>query len=124
MLISEYSVFADTAITSPISINKLSFVDDFFIFFFGKEWDIAGKYAQILIPSLALKFITNPLSFMLYIAEKQRWNFLIMIFLVLGIIISFLLGDSHLKVVKGISITLTFYYILHLYLSAKLSRAI
>ena len=105
------------------SITLFFFVDDLFTFFFGEEWAIAGKYAQILVPSLALKFIANPLSFMIYIAEKQKWNLIIMIFLVFGIILSFLIAENHLGVVKGISTTLVFYYIIHLYISARLSKA-
>ena len=62
-------------------------------------------------------------SFMLYIAEKQKWNLLIMIFLVFGIFVSFIIAENHLGVVKGISTTLVFYYLSHLYLSAKLSKA-
>ena len=98
------------------------FIEDLFVFFFGPEWVQAGTYAKILLPSLTIKFLVNPLSFMIYVAEKQKWNLFIMIFLVSGMIMSFYLADNPKGVVEFISITLIVYYIIHLFISAKLAK--
>lgn len=103
------------------SIILYFFVEDLFVFFFGSEWIIAGVYAKILLPSLTIKFLANPLSFMIYIAEKQKLNLIIMIFLVSGIFVSFLLSN-HVDVVRGISITLVLYYSMHIFISAKIAK--
>jgi O-antigen/teichoic acid export membrane protein len=104
------------------SIVLFFFIEDLFVFFFGPEWVQAGTYAKILLPSLTIKFLVNPLSFMIYVAEKQKWNLFIMIFLVSGMIMSFYLADNPKGVVEFISITLIIYYIIHLFISAKLAK--
>jgi O-antigen/teichoic acid export membrane protein len=104
------------------SILMFFFIEDLFVFFFGSEWVIAGVYAKILLPSLTIKFLANPLSFMFYVAEKQKWNLIIMIFLVVGIFLSFFIPDNHINVIKLISLTLTLYYSVHLVISAKLAK--
>jgi O-antigen/teichoic acid export membrane protein len=43
-----------------------------FSFVLGERWEMAGVYAQIMSLMFALQFITNPLSCMFFIAEKQR----------------------------------------------------
>lgn len=46
-----------------------------FSFFFGSEWYIAGDYARIFAIYYFFKFISSPLSYMFYIAEKQKTDF-------------------------------------------------
>lgn len=106
------------------SIVLFFFVEDLFVFFFGSKWVMAGIYAKILLPSLTIKFLANPLSFMIYIAEKQKWNLLIMIFLIVGIFLSFYISSNHLNVIKGISMTLIIYYSIHLIVSAKIAKVL
>lgn len=43
-----------------------------FIFAFGREWAQAGVIAIWLLPLFALRFVASPLSYMVYIAEKQH----------------------------------------------------
>ncbi|MFM7682967.1 MAG: oligosaccharide flippase family protein [Bacteroidota bacterium] len=43
-----------------------------FTFVFGQEWIIAGKFAQILIPLLAIKFWMSPLTMVFVIFSKQQ----------------------------------------------------
>lgn len=39
---------------------------------FGANWALAGVYAQILIPFIAIRFVSGPLSYVLFIANKQH----------------------------------------------------
>jgi O-antigen/teichoic acid export membrane protein len=39
---------------------------------FGANWAVAGVYAQILIPFIAIRFVSGPLSYVLFIANKQQ----------------------------------------------------
>ena len=96
-------------------------VEDFFAFVFGEPWREAGVYAQILIPALFLRFIANPLSFMIYIAEKQVWNFVCMVALFAMILGSLLVSQDPIQAVMLISSAYTVYYLLHLMLSFKLA---
>ena len=49
---------------------------DLFALVFGEDWREAGIYAQILTPMFLLQFITNPLSAMFLIVEKQKLDLL------------------------------------------------
>lgn len=48
--------------------------DALFSFVFGKQWEMAGQIAQIMAPMYFLNFIANPLSYTLYLYNKQRIN--------------------------------------------------
>lgn len=106
------------------SIILFFFIEDLFSIFFGSKWVEAGEYAKILLPSLALRFIVNPLSFMIYIAEKQKVNLISMFILFFLIIMSFVFGNSSREVVTGISISYCLIYTFYLFYSAKLAKAI
>jgi len=61
----------------------------FFGLVFGEEWSVAGEYAQLMTPMLALGFVTTPLSLMFLLAERQRLDLIFQIFLLLGVLLSF-----------------------------------
>jgi len=67
-------------------------VVDLFAFIFGKDWIVAGEYAQIMIPMFFLQFIVSPLSSMFMIAEKQKYDFIMQIFLFFGVLAAFIFG--------------------------------
>lgn len=48
--------------------------EELFTFFFGSEWGLSGQYAEIMIILFLFRFIASPLSSILYIAEKQKYN--------------------------------------------------
>lgn len=79
--ISEYkNTFMKLLIISVLPFGMFVFIaPDLFAFVFGENWREAGFYAQILSPMFFLQFITNPLSTMFLIVEKQNldlfWQF-------------------------------------------------
>lgn len=48
------------------------FAPSFFVFLFGEKWEIAGQYAQIMMPLLLLNFITSPISQITLILKRQK----------------------------------------------------
>ncbi|EIO3996956.1 oligosaccharide flippase family protein, partial [Vibrio vulnificus] len=58
-------------------------VEDLFSFVFGKEWRVAGQYAQILIPFFAVRFIATALSNTNNLFEKQYLALLWQLFLLI-----------------------------------------
>lgn len=100
------------------------FIEDMFLFFFGNDWKDSGTFAKILIPALALRFIVNPLSFMIYIAEKQKANLILMTLLFFLIVLSFCLFNTPERVVYGISISYCFVYFIYLCYSAIIAKVI
>jgi O-antigen/teichoic acid export membrane protein len=59
---------------------------------FGEEWREAGVYTQILTTVYYLQFISNPLSTMFYVAEKQRIDLYIQIFIILAMVSAMFIG--------------------------------
>ena len=96
-------------------------IEHIFVFFFGNEWQQAASFAKMLIPAMAIRFITNPLSFMIYIAQKQIINLQGMSLLATLTVASFYLGDSPLQVVQFISISYVIIYCLYLFISAHIA---
>jgi O-antigen/teichoic acid export membrane protein len=47
---------------------------------FGTEWEIAGHYARIISIMYLFKFVASPLSFMFYIVNKQRLDFILHVY--------------------------------------------
>lgn len=65
---------------------------DLFAFIFGTKWRIAGEYAQIMAPMYLLKFISSPLSYVYYIAGKQKEDLLIHIYIGISTFLIFMVG--------------------------------
>jgi O-antigen/teichoic acid export membrane protein len=68
------------------------FAPALFEFLFGSEWRIAGEYAQIMALMFFLQFTVSPLSSMFMIAEKQKYDLLMQIFLITTTFISLSAG--------------------------------
>ena len=68
---------------------------ELFAWVFGEQWRVAGEYAQILTPMAFLQFITNPLSSMFMIAEKQKIDLLWQICLLILVVVSFFFGKFY-----------------------------
>jgi len=47
------------------------FGEQIFSLAFGPEWAAAGRYAQILTPFFFTRFIASPLSYTLYLSQRQ-----------------------------------------------------
>ena len=97
---------------------------DIFVIVFGEKWKIAGEYAQILVPMLFLRFISNPLSFMFYIGEKQKLNLLLQFLTLIGVLMSFYTADTAAEVVKYLAIVFSLFYMIQMYVSAKIAHAL
>ena len=85
------------------SLTKLSIIPFIILFIvtptlipliFGSEWQLAGKYAQILSIMFMLKFIASPLSYVLIVAEKQATNLGIQLTLLAVTIVSIVMGKQ------------------------------
>ena len=95
---------------------------DIFVIVFGEKWSVAGEYAKILVPMLFLRFISNPLSFMFYIGEKQKLNLVLQFLAFIGVLLSFYLANTAIEVVQCLTVVFSLFYILQLYISAKIAK--
>ena len=97
-----------------------------FSFIFGPDWRVAGEYAQIMTVMFFLSFVVSPLSNMFFIAEKQRIDLIIQIFLFSFVCISFVAGYkifNHPKIaILLYSVTYSIKYCIEFYLSFQFSK--
>jgi O-antigen/teichoic acid export membrane protein len=71
------------------------FVEDIFAFVFGDEWRVAGKYAQILMPLFFIRFIVVGISLTDSVLEKQYFNLIFNIILLITVLIFIYLFHSY-----------------------------
>ena len=103
------------------SVVAFIILPELFSLFFGKSWYEAGLFAQIMMPAIVMRFVVSPLSFIIYIAGKQKWNLICMIMLCGGVIASLFLCKDATEAMKTISASYVIYYCLHLVISMRLA---
>jgi O-antigen/teichoic acid export membrane protein len=57
-----------------------------FIVVFGNEWETAGIYAKILIPLIAIRFVSSPLSTTTHVFQKQHYSLIINSILIITVL--------------------------------------
>lgn len=82
-------------ISLPLFLILFFTIEDLFAFIFGAEWEIAGKYAQIIIPLYFIRFVVAVVTVANSIFEKQNisfyWQLSLLFFSILTIVISHIL---------------------------------
>jgi len=68
------------------------FSPQLFVIVFGENWLVAGEYAQIMTPLFWMSFVVGPLSIMFMIAEKQEYDLVIQILLIVSSTLALLAG--------------------------------
>ena len=92
---------------------------------FGKEWVMAGEFAQIFSVLFFFKFTASPLSYMFFIAEKQQYDMFLQIGLLILTIVSFVIGIYYNNVKTALIWFVSLYslmYVLYLYLSYTFAK--
>jgi O-antigen/teichoic acid export membrane protein len=136
----EYAKYGNCNDTFVSTFKKLLFISivpfaifyyiapDLFAFVFSEKWRIAGVYAQILTPMFVLQFITSPLSNMFIVAEKQKIDLYLQVFLFVLILLSFYIGKY---IFDDIKITLILFslayfigYIIGVFMTYNFSKGV
>ena len=89
---------------------------------FGQNWREAGTIAIWLMPLFALRFIASPLSYMFFIAEKQKVELLWQCVLLLITVLSFIATQSFKQAIFFYVAGYGFLYIIYLALSFHYSK--
>lgn len=61
-----------TILSSPLLIGLIFLGPTAFMLVFGNQWEVAGRYSQILAPWIVLNFISSPISVVPLILMKQK----------------------------------------------------
>lgn len=91
---------------------------------FGPQWMQAGVYAQILAPMFFLRFIASPLSYVLYLTERQSLDLLGNIAMLTVSTLGILIGAYYQSVDLGLSLfsgNCCFIYALYILISFRSS---
>lgn len=91
---------------------------------FGPQWAIAGDYARLLAPLFLLRFTVSPLSYVLYITQKQKYDLIWQIGLFLLTSGSILLGhqiDGPMWSIGLFSLTYSLMYLIYMWVSYQAS---
>ena len=99
----------------------------FFGIIFGPEWSLAGEFAKIMALLFFFRFIASPLSYVLYIAEKQIYDLFWQIGLFTVTVGSFIIGKYMNDVKTALtcfSISYSAMYIIYLGISFKFAHGI
>jgi O-antigen/teichoic acid export membrane protein len=99
-------------------------VEDLFALVFGEEWRVAGRYAQIIIPFIFMKFISNAVSSTYDIFKALKLELIWQIFVLIGtIFILYIDRDGEFEtLLKHISLYGIFMYSLSLYFIYNLTK--
>ena len=95
--------------------------EEMFALVFGEEWRQAGKYAVLLSPVFAFGFIVSPLSYIVYIVNRQYVDLIWQIALLLTVSIAFLAPESVLQVLLTYSVGYSLMYIVYMVITYRLS---
>ena len=98
--------------------------EDIFALVFGEKWKMAGHFAQFLIILYFFKFITGPLSYMYFIANKLKEDLLIRIPMIATMSAALYFGLQYSIEIGLLSFALIrgFFYILILFRSYAFSK--
>jgi O-antigen/teichoic acid export membrane protein len=98
-------------ISGMIFIPLFFIVEDLFIFMLGTDWSDAGYYAKILIPFYAIRFISAPLSLTVSVYEKNIFNLIINIILLITSLIVVILNNSFETFLILFSVSMSLLYL-------------
>jgi len=99
----------------PIFFIFFIFLQDIFSFIFGDKWEIAGVYAQILIPMLYLRFTGSIVSSVVIIYNKQKKALNIEIINTILRVLSLVIGGVLKSVIVGLILFSFFSFLVTLY---------
>lgn len=95
-------------------------VVDLFAFVFGFEWVVAGYYAQLLIPMLAIQFVVSPLTRINQVYMKNKnvlyWQLGLVLVYISIFLFSYWFELVFFDVLALFSFFVSLYYIYHLFL--------
>jgi O-antigen/teichoic acid export membrane protein len=105
----------------PFLIIFMFLGESLFAIIFGPEWQVAGEYAIILAPMFYIRFIASPLSYFLYLKEKQQIDLRAQLALVISVLASLLCTNEIRYTLITISILFSAVYLFYIFYSAKLA---
>jgi O-antigen/teichoic acid export membrane protein len=95
---------------------------ELFIFAFGPEWAESGRVALILLPLFAMRFVSSPLSYTFFIAEKQPIDLVWQVCLFVMTVVTLTTFETYQTTLAAYAVGYGMMYVVYLYLSFRFSR--
>lgn len=95
-----------------------------FGFFFGQQWMESGRYAVLLIPMFYMRFVMSPLSYTIYIAQRQKMDLFWQIALLALTLACFLIADGIDSALWSYSIGYAIMYAIYFLLSYNCAKGV
>ena len=95
---------------------------DLFSILFSEKYRVAGQIAKIMIPLFLFKFIVSPLSYTLFLMNRQHIDLLWQIVLSVGIVIIFFFSSDFYNAIKGYVVFYSAMYIINFFITKKLAN--
>lgn len=114
-------------LTVIIFVPAYFLVEPLFGFVFGKSWDIAGTYAKILVPLLAIRFLMSPLTMVFIVFEKKQvtaliWQFLFLIVSFTTFAITYYFKIDILNFLRIFTCSISLIYVLQFFILRKIAN--
>ncbi len=103
------------------------FAPNVFSIFFGEEWYESGVYARILCILFMARFVASPLSYVMFISGKQKYDLAWQVMLATFTVASFYIGfqqDNPRMALLLFSSSYGFMYIINLFMSYRFSKGV
>lgn len=112
--------FRSLLLMAIIPFTLLFFLGEYaFVLVFGQDWSMAGRFAEVLAPMYFTKFIASPMSYTLYIANKQIQDLGWQIALLVMTWAAFYFTGSLMSAVQMYSLGYSALYIIYLFMSYR-----
>ena len=98
--------------------------EDLFVMAFGQQWREAGVLSLWLLPMFMMRFIASPLSYMVYIAEKQWMDLFWQMILLVMTVISLYSVESYQYALQLYCAGYCLLYLVYLSMSYKFSLGV
>lgn len=105
-------------------IGVIFLSEPIFVKAFGDAWREAGIIAIWLIPMFALRFVASPLSYTMYIAEKQHVDLIWQICLLVMTVATLLSQQTYKEALILYSLGYSMLYVIYLFLSYRFSHGL
>ena len=99
----------------------LLYSEELFTFAFGETWALSGTIAIWMLPMFLLRFVSSPLSYMFYLANKQSIDLVWQITLLLMTIITLYFASTYKYALIYYASGYSCLYVVYLFISYRLS---
>lgn len=100
----------------------LAFAPDLCAWIFGEPWREAGEFARILAPLYFLNFVASPLSYVFFVAGKQKAELIWQVALFITTITIFIAPLPLKQILLHYTLAYSALYLIYLYLSYQYSK--